>query len=120
MLGATGTSPSRFALSARSISAVLVGMLAGCSGGGSLPPAPTGVVVPGSDVAVSIPSRAYDVLRGGPCELSADGLVWYAVASSTFPPIAAAHARCKSASTLDTVAAPPIPSWGRPSGPTKA
>lgn len=86
--------------------AALSSALASCGGGSVLPPPkprlPFGVV----DAA------------SGPCTVSYDGLIWYDVPAGSFSPIDMRDQRCSA--TLAVVTAPPIPSWARPSGTTKA
>lgn len=85
---------------------LLLAALAGCSGGHALPPL-------GGSSGHGVFDRATSA-----CEVSGDGIVWYRVNAGTFAPIDVQTERC-SASALQSVAGPPIPSWAKPGGATQ-
>jgi hypothetical protein len=92
--------------------------LAGCAGSAAAPPPPLNAIPPGRAVAVA--PLVYDALEGGPCALSADGLLWYRVRAPQFAPIRAAFASCDASAVLRVDLNPALPAWSRPSGPTQA
>jgi hypothetical protein len=95
--------------------------LASCGGGGSsFTPPPSAQQVGGGGSVTPLVFQAYDSLSGGPCEVSADGLVWYAIAAREFAPVDANRARCRRVATIGVDAHPAIPSWARPPGRTRA
>lgn len=99
--------------------AVILLCLAGCAGGGSTPPLgglPMQYPAGRSDVPLTLADRA----AGGACAVSADGFLWYALPSGTYPPIDFAHVRCAAPGTLAADTAPPMPQWSQPNGPTQA
>jgi hypothetical protein len=90
------------------LTAVLAISLAACSGGkSSLPPLGGANGVGVFDAATS------------QCDVSYDGFIWYTVAAGSFAPIDVQRERCP-ASALKAKPDPPIPSWAKPDGPTKA
>ena len=100
---------------------VLCAGVVSCSGSGTaLPPNPSNAQLPGTGVKTPVTPRAYDVLSGGPCALSYDGVIWYKVQPGPFPPIDVHYAKCGAAASLHVSAAPPIPAWARPVGATQA
>jgi hypothetical protein len=96
--------------------------LASCSGGGGslVPPPPQDARLPGGGTQTELPLQAYDVLTGGPCDISYDGLVWYMLPAGPFPPVDARFARCSAPAALSVNAAPSMPAWATPAGATQA
>lgn len=52
------------------------------------------------------------------CAVSVDGFIWYAVPAGSFAPIDVKREQCPS-TALQSKAAPAIPAWAKPSGPTQ-
>jgi len=93
--------------------------LTACGGGGAIPPNqivrdrfPAGR----SDVTLTTADR----VAGGPCSVSTDGSIWYALPSATLPPVDFTHVRCAAVATIAADATPPPPQWSQPSGSTQA
>jgi hypothetical protein len=90
-------------------------ILSGCGGS---------VVVPAHDTyeagISSVALTTADLAEGGPCSVSVDGFVWYALANGTMPPIDFEHVNCKAPATIASSAVPSLPTWSRPSAPTQA
>lgn len=82
--------------------------LAGCGGGGSLPP--------------NLPSLSSTTIVDAavePCTVSYDRLISYRVPAGSFAPIEQTRVTCPRAA-LSLNAHPPIPSWAKPLGSTQA
>ncbi|MFZ0031120.1 MAG: hypothetical protein WAK84_04525 [Candidatus Cybelea sp.] len=84
--------------------------LAGCAG--MMPFVPS---VPGGSTAPN--SRVVDASSSA-CEVSYEGVVWYALPARSFSPIDYLRTRCNSAA-LSANPNPPRPAWAIPNGPTQ-
>jgi hypothetical protein len=89
--------------------------LSGCGGS---------VTVPNHDTfgigTSSVALTTADITQGGPCSVSVDGFVWYALQNGIVPPIDFEHVNCKAPATISSSAVPAPPNWSRPSAPTQA
>jgi len=89
--------------------------LSGCGGS---------VTVPNHDTfgigTSSVALTTVDITQGGPCSVSVDGFVWYALPNGIVPPIDFEHVNCKAPATISSSAVPALPNWSRPSAPTQA
>lgn len=61
-----------------------------------------------------------DNVSGGPCSVSVDGFVWYALPNGALPAIDFTAVNCKAPASIDSGASPPLPRWSRPAGLTQA
>ena len=61
-----------------------------------------------------------DRISGGPCTVSQDGFVHYALPSTTIPAIDFTSITCTAPANGSAETQPPLPSWAHPSGPTQA
>ncbi len=91
--------------------------LAGCGASAGFVPS-SAPISPGVPAAIAL--RAYDGLAGGPCSLSADGILWYSVPAGRFAPIWAAFAQCRGPATLSSNLPVPAAQWSIPRRPTQA
>ncbi len=91
--------------------------VAGCSSDSSAP-LPNGISFPKgvSDVSLS----TVDDIRGGPCSVSTDGYVWYALPGGPFPAIDFTKISCASPASLIANGSPPIPAWAQATHGTQA
>jgi hypothetical protein len=94
--------------------------LAACSGGGGSPIPQGGGSRSLPRGSSTVPLTTADAISGGNCSVSADGLVWYALSTRTFPAIDFTEANCAAPATVEAGAMPPVPAWARPSGSTQA
>jgi hypothetical protein len=91
--------------------------LGGCSANNPIPAAPRTQFPAG---ITSVPLSTMDEARGGSCDVSVDGLVWYAVPEGSVSPVDFTRVRCTEPATLDGSAPPLIPSWARAGTATRA
>ncbi|MBD5656003.1 MAG: hypothetical protein IAI50_12615 [Candidatus Eremiobacteraeota bacterium] len=90
---------------------------ASCSANVPMPATPR-AEFPGGETSVSLSTA--DRASGGPCTVSVDGFVWYALGEGAVAPIDFQHVRCAAPGTLDGNVLPAIPSWAKATGPTEA
>ncbi len=82
-------------------------------------PAPQFARVSGGGTS-ALPHRAYDFVDVAGCDVSADGVLWYALPAGSFPPLDLRFARCERDASFDNAHPAPLPEWARPDGPTQA
>jgi hypothetical protein len=110
--------PSRLSINVLLAAAITITTgVAGCGGSITVPQQTTHMYAAGvSTTALT----TIDQSVGGPCSVSVDGFVWYALPTGVFPAIDFTKTNCKTSGALDANAVPQLPSWARPVGPTKA
>jgi len=97
---------------------VFFASLCGCSGSITPP-----VAHAPSTYQVGLTTRGLttaDEVSGGPCTVSSDGFVWYALPSGAVAPLDFTTAKCSNSATIDAGAYPQLPAWSRSTGGTQA
>jgi hypothetical protein len=89
-----------------------------CSAAGSSSVVESGRFLAAGSSTVALTTA--DRIAGGPCSVSSDGFIWYALPDGTIPPIDFTRADCSGAATTAADVVPPLPSWSRPAAPTQA
>jgi len=100
------------------LSIALSAAFVSCSGNGSSSVVENGRFLAAGSSTVAL--TTVDRIAGGPCSVSSDGFIWYALPEGAIPPIDFTRADCSGPATTSADIVPPLPRWSRSAAPTQA